>query len=185
MLATMARQGGWVQLEQSNMRLALNMATMAKEGFSRTTIKETQQLIKKPRAEVREEKKLGVVFPEHNKVKAAIERHPAMVHENQMDGCLPCQNGTAKNPQTRWRCNGTGAPPPRQAPPRPTKPPSLPDDSERTQSSETEGVPPGYEYIHTPLPSARFFNLDPYAKDCMHDKDFIPDLLTDESPSTG
>jgi hypothetical protein len=33
MSATMARQGGRVQLEQSDMRLALNMAKMAKEGF--------------------------------------------------------------------------------------------------------------------------------------------------------
>jgi hypothetical protein len=35
MSATMARQGGRVQLEQSDMRLALIMAKMAKEGFSR------------------------------------------------------------------------------------------------------------------------------------------------------
>jgi len=33
MSATMARQGGRVQLEQSDMRLPLNMAKMAKEGF--------------------------------------------------------------------------------------------------------------------------------------------------------
>jgi len=33
MSATMARQGGRVQLEQSDMHLALNMAKMAKEGF--------------------------------------------------------------------------------------------------------------------------------------------------------
>jgi hypothetical protein len=96
----MARQGGRVQLEQSDMRLALNMAKMAKGGISRAAIEETQQLIKKPRAEVREEKKRGVEFPGHNKVKAAIERHPAMFRENHTDGCLPCQNGTAKNPET-------------------------------------------------------------------------------------
>jgi hypothetical protein len=90
MSATMARQGGRVQLEQSDMRLALNMAKMAKGGISRAAIEETQQLIKKPRAEVREEKKRGVEFPGHNKVKAAIEIHPAMVCENQTDGCLPC-----------------------------------------------------------------------------------------------
>jgi hypothetical protein len=53
----MARQGGRVQLEQSDMRLALNMAKMAKGGFSCATIEETQQLIKKPCAEVQEEKK--------------------------------------------------------------------------------------------------------------------------------
>ena len=34
MSATMARQGGWVQLEQSYMHLVLNMAKMAKGVFS-------------------------------------------------------------------------------------------------------------------------------------------------------
>jgi hypothetical protein len=97
----MARQGGRVQLEQSDMRLALNMAKMAKGGFSRATVEEMQYLIKKPRAEVREEKKQGVEFPLHNKVKAAIARHPAMLRENQIPSCLRCQNGTAKNPQMR------------------------------------------------------------------------------------
>jgi hypothetical protein len=63
MSATMAKQGGRVQLEQSDMRLALNMAKMAKDGFSRATIEETKYLIKTPRAMVREEKKLGVEFP--------------------------------------------------------------------------------------------------------------------------
>jgi hypothetical protein len=48
----MARQGGRVQLEQSDMRLAFNMAIMAKEGFSRAAIEETKYLIKKPRDEV-------------------------------------------------------------------------------------------------------------------------------------
>jgi hypothetical protein len=52
----MARQGGRVQLEQSDMCLALNMAKMAKGGISPAALEETQQLIKKPRAEVREVK---------------------------------------------------------------------------------------------------------------------------------
>jgi len=39
--------------------------------------------------------------------------------------------------------------------------------------------------IHTPLPSAQFFNLDEYAKDHKRDEDFNPDLLTDEGTSTG
>jgi hypothetical protein len=39
------------------MRLALNMAKKAKGGFSRAVIQEAQQLIKKPRTEVREAKK--------------------------------------------------------------------------------------------------------------------------------
>jgi len=78
----MARQGGRVQHEQSDMRLALNMTKMAKEGFLRAAIEETQQLIKKPCAKVREEKKRGVVFPRHNKANAAMGRHPAMIQEN-------------------------------------------------------------------------------------------------------
>ena len=108
----MARQGGQVQLEQSDMRLALNMAKMTKEGFSRAAIEETKYLIEKPWAEVRENKKWGVEYSGHDKVKAAIQRHLAMLRQNQTSGCLPCQNGTAKNPQARSRRKGAGAPPP-------------------------------------------------------------------------
>jgi hypothetical protein len=53
MSATMTRPGGRVQLEQSDMRLALNMAKIAKESYSRTAIEEIKYLIKKPQAEVR------------------------------------------------------------------------------------------------------------------------------------
>jgi len=60
MSATRASLGGWVQLEQSDMRLALNMAKMAKGGFLRTAMEGMWHLIKKPRAEVREEHKCGV-----------------------------------------------------------------------------------------------------------------------------
>jgi len=185
MSVTMARQGDRVQLEQSNRRPALTMAKMAKEGYSLATIDEMQQLTKNPPTEVREEKKWGVVFPGHNKVYAAIERHPAMVRANQTDGCLRCQNGTAMDLHTHCRCKGTGAPPPRPLPPRPGTPPALPDDSERTQSFETDSVPPGYLDIHTPLPTARCFNFDLYAKDRMRDRDSIPNLMSDEGPSTG
>ena len=116
MPVSMARQGGQVQIEQSNMRLSLNKAKMVKGGFSCTVIKETQYLIKKPCADVREQKKWGVVLPHHQKVKAAIERHPAIVHENLTDGCLSCRNGAVKNPLTRGRCNRRGAPPPQPTP---------------------------------------------------------------------
>jgi hypothetical protein len=86
MSATMARQGGWVQLEQSNMRLVLNIAQMAKEGFSSVTIEETKYLIKKPCAEVQEQKKRVVEFPGYKKVNTAIQRHPAMLHQNLTSG---------------------------------------------------------------------------------------------------
>jgi len=46
MSATMVRQGGRVQLEQSDMRLALNRAKMAKEGLLRAIIEDTQYVIK-------------------------------------------------------------------------------------------------------------------------------------------
>jgi hypothetical protein len=185
MSAIMAREGGWVQLEQSDMRLALNMAKMAKEGFSYAAIQETKYLIKKPRAKVREEKKRGVEFPGHKKVKAAIQRHPAMLRHNQTPGCLPCQNGTVKNLQTRWRRKGTGAPPParrRVRTPEPTpRPPGTPPaptgNTSTAQPSEIVNLPAGYTYSHTALPCAEFFEDD---GDTEHDTDFDPDMLTDD-----
>jgi hypothetical protein len=101
-----------------------------------------------------------VEFPVHNDVKVAIKRYPAMSRENQKNGHLPFQNGTAKNAPSCWRRKGTGAPPPRSVPPRPQMPPAPPGDSERNQSIEIEGAPPGYVYRHTPLPKAQFFNYD-------------------------
>jgi len=62
MSATMARQGGRVELELSNMRLALNMAKMAKQEFSRSVTEEMEYLIKIPHTKVRAEKKRGVSF---------------------------------------------------------------------------------------------------------------------------
>jgi len=142
MSATIARQGGRVQLEQSNMRLASNMAKMAKEGFSRATIEEMEHLIKKPCGEFRAEKKWDVELPGQSKVRAAIQRHPAMLRQNQTSGCLPCQNGTAKNPHTRWSRKGTGASPPdqrRERNPEPTPPvPGTPP----APTGNTSGVPP-------------------------------------------
>jgi len=124
MSATMARQGGRVQLQQSDMCLALNMAKMAQGGYLNAAVEETQQLIQKPCADVWDEKKRGVEFHGHKKVMAAIERHLAMVYKNHMAGCLPCQNGTARNARTRWRGKETGAPPPEGAASLPERPPS-------------------------------------------------------------
>jgi len=73
MSATMVRQGGQVQLEQSDMCLALNMAKMAKEGFSHAAVEETQYLIKKLHAQFPEDKQRAVEFPGHGNLKAATE----------------------------------------------------------------------------------------------------------------
>jgi len=108
----MARQGGQVQLEQSDMRLAFNMAKMAKGGFLHAALEEMQFVIKKPRADVRGENKCGVEFLGNVPVKDAMGRNPAMLREYQTDCCLSCQNGTAQNPQTHCSCKGTGEPPP-------------------------------------------------------------------------
>jgi hypothetical protein len=185
MSATMARQGGRVQLEQSDMRLALNMAKMAKEGFSRAAIKETKYLIKKPRAKVREGKKRGVEFPGHKEVKAAIQRHPAMLRNNQTPGCLPSQIGTANNLQTPCRPKGTGAPTPARrrvrtpelTPPPPGMPPAPTSNTCKAQPSEIVNLPAGYTYSHTALPCAECFEDD---EDTEHDTDFDPDILTDD-----
>jgi len=126
-------------------------------------------------------------------VKTAMERHPAMLRENQTDSCHPYHNGTAQNPHTSWRRRGTGAPPPEQirqptaepTPHPPETPLVPPGDNEAAHISEIAGVPPSYVCIHSALPIAQFINHGAYAKDRMHDKDFNPDLLTDEGTYTG
>jgi len=183
MSATMARQGVRVQLEQSDMRLALSMARMATEGFSHAAIKETKYLIKGPRAEVREMKKRGVEFPAHKKMKAAIQRRPAMLRQNQTSSCLPCQNGTEKNPQTRWRRKGTATPPPdrrraltpESTPPLPGTPPAPTANTSEVQPSHVVNLPTRYTYSHTALPCAEFFDDERTE----NDTDSDPDMLTD------
>jgi hypothetical protein len=182
MSATMARQGGRAQLEQSDMRLALNMAKTANGRFLRVSIGEMQQLIKKPCAEVREEMKREVEFPGQKKVKAALERHLAMVYRNHTAGCLPCQNGTAKNPQTRWRHTGTDAPPRDLVSPlpgmpsAPGSPPSPLGEYERYQHFEIEGILSRCVYMHSSLPNTECLNHIAFAQHCRCDKDFISDL---------
>ena len=175
------------------MLLALNMAKMAKEGFLWATLEEVQYLMKKPRAEVREEKKQGVELPGHNMVKTAIERHPAMLHQNHTAGCIPCQNGTAKNPPTHCRRKAIGAPrsdPRRQPTPEPTPPlpethPTPTGNNSGAEGSYIVHLPAGYMYSHTSPPCAGFFTPDASAQDSQHDTDFDPDMLTDEGTSTG
>jgi len=189
----MARQRGRVQLEQSDMRLALNMAKMAKRRFSRAAIEEMQYLIKKPRAEVWEEKKRGIGFSGHKKVKAAIERHLAMLRQHHTPRCHLCQNGTAINPQARCRRKGTGAPLPNwrreqtpvQTPPLPGTPPTTTSNSSGAQHLEIINFPAEYAYSDTYLPCAESFPLDISAQDSEHDTDFDPEMLPDEGTSTG
>ena len=181
---TMARQGGRVQLEQSNMRLALDMAKMAKGGSLRTAIKERAHLIKIPCADVWEEEQHGVELVGHIMVMAAIERHAAMVQENEIDSCLSCQNGTENIRQTRRRPEGTGAPPLEPALPLPGMPPAPPGNNAWAPNSEIDVMPPWYVFVQTPLPNAQLLNLDAYAKDRTCDKDCIPDLLTGERTSS-
>jgi hypothetical protein len=187
------------------MRCALNLGKMAKGGFSRAAIEETQYFIKKPCAEVRHEKKRGVEFPGHKKVKAAMECHLAMIRQNQLDGCLPCQNGKARNPQTRWKRKGTGAPPlvwlrqrtpnPMPSPtgtPSPLGTPSLPGTPpvpprliQGNKILQTDYSPAANADSHVALPKTQGVNLDALAEDSLNDDDFDPELLTDESASCG
>jgi hypothetical protein len=108
-----------------------------------------------------------------------------MLRQNQMSGCLPCQNCTAKNLQTHWTRKGTGAPPPalcRQRIPEPTPPqqstpPAPTGNTSGAQPAEIVNMLAGYTYSHTALPFAEFFEDD---EDTEHDTDFDPDMLTDE-----
>jgi hypothetical protein len=73
MSSTIVSQEGRVQLEHANLHLALNVAKMAIDGFSHATIQQTKYLIKKPRAEIQEDKKQGVQFPGHRQRKAVLD----------------------------------------------------------------------------------------------------------------
>ena len=152
-----------------------------------------QYLLKKPRTKVQEERKWGVEFPGDRKVKAAMERHPAMVHESLTHGCLPYQYCVAKNLQTHWRRNGMDVTPldrhshptPEPKPPLPRTPLAPPTDTEGARSPYINNVPLWYAYAHASLPNPQFFNLDAYAMDSKHDTDFHPHWQMDEGTSTG
>jgi len=175
------------------------MAKMARGGFLHATVEEMQDLIKKPRIEVWEKKKQGVEFPRHEKVKAAIVRHPAILRQNQTDGCLLCPNCNAKNPQTPWRWTGTGASPLQgcrqtttelmpslpETPPLPGTPPAPPSNNAEAQRSQIVNVKAGYAYLHTALCCAESFTLDASAQDSQNDTDFDPAMLNDEGTATG
>jgi hypothetical protein len=181
----MARKGSRVQLEHSDMRLAWNMAKMTKDAFSCAAMEELKYLIKTPRTKVREEKKRSVEFPGHKKVKDAIQRDPAMHRQNQTSGFLPCQNGTAQNPQTRWRRKGPGAPPsvrwkertPEPTPPLPGTPPAPTGNTSGAQPSQIVSLPARYTYSHTLLPCLAFSKGD---EDTQNNTHFDPDMLIDQ-----
>jgi hypothetical protein len=162
------------------------MTKMAVEDISRAALAKRKYLIKKPPAEVREENKRGVEFPENTKMQAIIQRPPAMLGEKETCGCHACQNGTAQNSQTGWRSQGSGPPPPDQRidrTPEPTQPlPSMPatptGNKSRAQSCQIVNLPTGYTYSHSALPSAQIFEDE---EDTQHDTDFDPDMLNDES----
>jgi len=158
---------------------------MANREDSCAAMEKVQQLIKKPRAECQEEMKQGVEFSGHHKVKAAIERHPAMVIENHIDGFLPCQHDPGKGPQTCCGWKRLGEHRSALAPPPPVTPPAPPGNSEGRECSNIDGVPPRYVDIHTSFLYALLYNLDAYAKDRKRNTDLIPDLLTNERSSTG
>jgi len=141
----MARQVVRVQLEQSDMRLILSMAKMANGGLSHMPIEQTWHRIKQPYTEVRDQKKQGVGFVRHSKVKVMIEWQPAMLLENHTNGCLPSQNGTRMNPQTRGRRNVMAATQPdlcrkeilKLTPWPPRTPPAPPGDNQGAQSPQS------------------------------------------------
>jgi len=135
------------------------------------------------------EKKRRVGFPGHTTVKAALERHPAMLRQNQTARCVRCPNGTAKNLQTQCRCNGIDAPPPdkrRQAtPPLPEMPLTRTGNRSEAQCAQIVNLLARYAYSHPALPCAEVSTGYSSAQASQHDTDFDPDILTDEGTSTG
>jgi hypothetical protein len=107
-----------------------------------------------------------------------------------MAGCHPCQNGSAKYPQTCWRCKGAGASPtdrrtqrtPELIPPLPSTPPAPTGNTSVAKWSQIINLPVGYTYSNTALPCAESFKDD---EDTQRDTDLDRDTLTDEGTYTG
>jgi hypothetical protein len=175
------------------MRMALNLAKMAKEGFSSTAREETKYLLPISRAKVREVKQQGVEFPGHIMVKTAIQRHMVMLCQNHISSCLPCQNGTTQNSQTPCRHKATAVRltnqctqrTPEPTPPLPGTPLGSTDTTCRAQSFQIVNLPAEYTYKNTATLCSEYFNHDPSAQDSQYDTDVDPDILTDERKYTG
>jgi len=90
----MALQGGQVQLELSDMCLALKMSEMAKGGQLHTAIDGTQYRIQLLPRKAQEQTMWGVQFPSDTMGNTAIERKPAIIRQNHTAGCFPHQNRT-------------------------------------------------------------------------------------------
>jgi hypothetical protein len=73
MSATVAAQVGRIQLELSDVRLALNLTKMAKVVFLCMAIGEIKYIMKYSTAEFWEAKMRGFGFPGHRTVKAGME----------------------------------------------------------------------------------------------------------------
>jgi hypothetical protein len=134
-------------------------------------------------------------------VKATIVRHPAMLHQNETDRCLPCPNGGTKHLEILWTRNGTGAPPPNQHTQQtsqptpvptpepmgslPSMPPAAPGENAGAQLSQIINVLAGFAYLHTAVPGAESITVDASAQDSQNNTDFDPDMLTDKGTATG
>ena len=100
--ADLARQAGRVTIEQTDMRLVRNHQRKNIEGLTPENLNEIVKIIRKPRAETRAEKALGLRFEGERSVKYSQDPHPANVVANEPPGCLICQDGIARNPETCW-----------------------------------------------------------------------------------
>jgi hypothetical protein len=152
--ATMARQEVWVQLELSDMCLVWNTADMAKEGCLQAAVEKTQYVIIYPCPVVWEEQKWCVEQPGNKQVKAAIQRHMAMLAQNHMPCCLSCNIVGLNCLQRLRRCSGTGAAPqdwhrqrnPAATPPLPALSPATTGNASREEPSHIIHVLARYPY---------------------------------------
>jgi len=201
MSATMARQGGRVQLEQSDRCLALNMVEMAKGEFSHSAAEAMYFLIKKPPAEPREDKRReekrreepGCSLSWQWKDECSNRVTPGYALSKphcQMPFIAPM--ALEWNRRHEWHAKGTSAPPPNgyrhmtpePMPQLPKMPHSPTGKISGQQYTQIVNVPARYVYSHTSHFCAALFTFDAAAQDRQHDTDFDPDMPNDEGTST-
>jgi len=136
---------------------------------------------------------LQVEFSGHNERKVVIQGQPDVFHQNQPNGCLPCQNDIKMDPHTSWWIKDIGAagpealaqPTPKQMSALPEFPTAPPGDNHGAQSSHPETLPAIYVHSQVALSTTEFCNLEAYPQDGQHQTDYNPDMLSDERTSAG
>jgi len=193
MSAPKARLGGRVQLVQCDMRLAINMARMAKGGFSHAAIEETQYRMKKLHAEVRDEKKQGVeIYGCERRRLRYNDARLCFIQTKQTDAFLAkmarqsiCSHPGGAKERVHLRLADTDSLHQIRCHSRQEYHLSQPVRPREHKGPKVTIYHPEMCINTLHFPNVQFVYLDVYTQDGQHDTDYNPVMLPDGGTSTG